>query len=439
MDLADGLSIAFSGLRKHPTRVFLTVLGIVIGIGAVVGVVAIGDGARVMTLKEIQLTGGTNILEISRNQWRRSSRGGVLAQTARQAVRGRWEWNRAEELEYPDAVALEDDTTLIVQAVAELDSSRINATFEGSTTEARIVGTSLGYQQSHNWYINDDIEDARFFNDIDVEDGKLVAAIGSQLAEDLFGELDPIGQTIRAQRVRQHWGDSFDIGLTVIGVMQAKGDTGVTEGWDTSIIMPLKTFQERVTGSKRIARIRAEVVDVEQIDQAVVEVKEVLSRQHPGENEYEIWLATEELATAEKVGMIMKLMLGGIASIALLVAGIGIMNIMLISVTERTKEIGLRKALGAKRRDILFQFLVESATLSLGGGILGIAFGVFLAHTTAGLISNMVWEDVQWPVVFSASSAIIAFIVAACVGIFFGIYPARKAARLTPVEALRRE
>ena len=150
-------------------------------------------------------------------------------------------------------------------------------------------------------------------------------------------------------------------------------------------------------------------------------------------------MATEELATAERVGLIMKLMLGGIASIALLVAGIGIMNIMLISVTERTKEIGLRKAIGARRRDILFQFLVESATLSLGGGILGIFFGILLGHTTANLISNMVWEDTQWPVVFSASTAIIAFLVAVAVGIFFGLYPARKAARLSPIEALRRE
>ena len=436
MDLLDGLSMAFSGLRKHPMRVFLTVLGIVIGIGAVVGVVAIGDGARVMTMEEIQQTGGTNILEISRSQWHRSSRGGVLAQTARQAVRTRrWQWNRSEHLEYPDAVALEDNADLVVLAVAELQEGRIDAAFEGGTTEARLIGTSLGFQRSHNWYVSE----GRFFNDIDVENGNLVGLIGSQLAEDLFPEFNPIGEKIHAQRFRQRWGDSFDIALTVIGIMEPKGDAGATEGWDTSIIMPLRTFQERVSGSKRIERIRAEVVDVELIDQAVVEVKDVLSRQHPGDNEYEIWMATEELATADKVGMIMKLMLGGIASIALLVAGIGIMNIMLISVTERTKEIGLRKAIGAKRRDIMLQFLIESAALSLGGGILGIFFGVFLGHTTANLISKMVWENTQWPVVFSPSTAVVAFIVAMAVGIFFGLYPAQKAARMTPVEALRRE
>jgi putative ABC transport system permease protein len=204
--------------------------------------------------------------------------------------------------------------------------------------------------------------------------------------------------------------------------------------------MPLTTFQQRITGEKEVERIRAEVSDVRQMEQAVAEIQEVLSRQHPGpENEYEIWMATEELATAEKVGLIMKLMLGGIASIALLVAGIGIMNIMLISVTERTKEIGLRKAIGARRRDIMFQFLVESASLSLGGGILGVFFGIFLGRISANLISNLVWEDTQWPVVFSASTAIVAFIVAAGIGIFFGLYPARKAAHLSPTEALKHE
>jgi len=209
---------------------------------------------------------------------------------------------------------------------------------------------------------------------------------------------------------------------------------------DDTIIMPLTTFQQRVTGCKRIDRIRAEVADVKQIQQTASEIETVLSRQHPGAgNEYDIWMATEELATAERVGLIMKLMLGGIASIALLVAGIGIMNIMLISVTERTKEIGLRKAIGAKRRDILFQFLVESAALSLGGGILGIVLGVFLGRITANLISNLVWENTQWPVVFSPSTAIIAFVVAVCIGIFFGLYPAGKAARLSPIEALKRD
>lgn len=438
MGFLDGLLMGFTGLRKHPLRALLTILGIVIGIGAVVSVVAIGDGARVLTLEEIQQTGGTNIVEIFRNQWSRSSRGGVLAQTAREAVRtrGRWRYNRSEDLEYPDVFALEEGSALVTRAVAEEESDDVNASFRGNSKDARVIGTSLGYQRLRNWYI----AEGRFLNDGDLERGALVGVIGSQLATDLFGDEDPIGQTIRAQRFRQRWGDSFDISLSVVGIMEPKGDEGATEGWDDTIVMPLTTLQQRVTGEREVERIRAEVADVKQIDQAVIEIQEVLSRQHPGpENEYEIWMATEELATAEKVGLIMKLMLGGIASIALLVAGIGIMNIMLISVTERTKEIGLRKALGAKRRDILIQFLVESAALSLGGGILGILFGVFLGHATAGFISNMVWEDTQWPVVFSASTAIIAFIVAVAVGIFFGLYPARKAARLSPIEALKHD
>ena len=437
MDFLDGILIGLAGLRKHPLRAFLTILGIIIGIGAVVSVVAIGDGARVLTLTEIQQTGGTNIVEIYRNQWSRSSRGGTLAQTARQAIRtGRWQYNHAENLEYPDILALEDSAENVVQAVAEVDADDINATFGGNSKDARLVGASIGYDKSHNWYVTT----GRFLSDIDIEQGALVGVIGSQLAKDMYGESDPVGQMLRAQRFHQHWGDSFDIRLKVIGVLKAKGDSGATQGWDDSIIIPLTTFQERITGRKDVARIRAEVADVNKLDQAVVEINDVLSRQHPGpDNQYEIWMATEELATAERVGLIMKLMLGGIASIALLVAGIGIMNIMLISVTERTKEIGLRKAIGARSRDIMFQFLVESAALSLSGGILGIVFGVFLGRSSAKLISKFVWEDVQWPVVFSVSSAIIAFAVAVFVGIFFGLYPARKAARLSPIEALRRE
>jgi putative ABC transport system permease protein len=437
MDILDGLLIGLSGLRKHPMRAFLTILGIVIGIGAVVSVVAIGDGARYLTLKEIQQTGGTNIVEIYRNEWSRSSRGGTLAQTARQAVRTRrWRWNRAEDLEYDDVLAIETGTPLIIKAVAEEESDDVNATFEGSSKDARLVGTSLGYQRLRNWYV----EKGRFLTDMDMEEGLLVAVIGSQLAADLFPDSEPIGNIIRAQRFRQRWGDSFDLKFRVVGVMETKGDLGATEGWDDTIIIPLTTLQQRVTGEKEVERIRAEVSDVRRIDQAVLEIEEILARQHPGpENEYEIWMATEELETAERVGLIMKLMLGGIASIALIVAGIGIMNIMLISVTERTKEIGLRKALGARRRDIMFQFLVESATLSLGGGILGIFFGIFLGRTSANLISNLVWEDTNWPAVFSPNTAIIAFIVAASVGIFFGLYPARKAARLSPTEALKHD
>jgi putative ABC transport system permease protein len=436
MDFLDGILIGLAGLRKHPLRAFLTILGIIIGIGAVVSVVGIGDGARVLTLTEIQQTGGTNIVEIYRNQWARSSRGGTLTQTAQQAIRGRWQYNRAENLEYPDVIALENDAENVVQAVAEAEVGDINATFEGNSKYARLVGTSIGYDKSHNWYITT----GRFLSEIDIEQDALVGVIGSKLAKDIYGESDPVGLMIRAQRFHEHWGDSFDIRLKVIGVLQAKGDSGTTEGWDDSIIIPLTTFQERITGRKDVARIRAEVADVNQLPQAVTEIEAVLSKQHPGpDNQYEIWMATEELATAERVGLIMKLMLGGIASIALLVAGIGIMNIMLISVTERTKEIGLRKAIGARSRDILFQFLVESATLSLTGGILGIVFGVFLGRSSAKLISKFVWEDTQWPVVFSPSSAIIAFAVAMFVGIFFGLYPARKAARLSPIEALRRE
>ena len=193
----DGLLIGLSGLRKHPMRAFLTILGIVIGIGAVVAVIAIGDGARILTLTEIEQTGGTNIIEVYRNEWSRSSRGGTLAQTAREAVRShRWQYNRAEDLEFPDVAALEEGSDFIAQAVAEIDTNDVNATFSGNSKNCRVVGASLGYEKSHNWHV----AEGRFISEAEIKGGILVGVIGWQLAEDLYGDVNPIGQVIRAQR-----------------------------------------------------------------------------------------------------------------------------------------------------------------------------------------------------------------------------------------------
>ena len=171
---------------------------------------------------------------------------------------------------------------------------------------------------------------------------------------------------------------------------------------------------------------------------AIADAKQVLGRQHNNTGEeYNYWTATEELATANKVGLVMKALMGGIAGIALMVAGIGVMNIMLVSVTDRTKEIGLRKALGATRGDILAQFLIEAAVLTLSGGILGAILGIFMGRGTAALISKFVWEGSNWPSVISFGTMVIALLVSVAIGVFFGLYPANKAAKLTPVEALR--
>ena len=222
--------------------------------------------------------------------------------------------------------------------------------------------------------------------------------------------------------------------------MEEKGDAMDTQGWDNRFIIPITTLQQRFKGRKDIERIRVEAEDVDNVASVKEDSKRILGRIHNNSgDEYQYWTATEELATAEKIGGTMKALMGGIAGIALVVAGIGVMNIMLVSVTERTKEIGLRKALGAKRRDILLQFLIEAGTLTLFGGILGAVLGIFMGQGTAALIEKYVWPGSNWPSVISLSTIILAMTVSISVGIFFGLYPANKAAKLTPVEALRSE
>ena len=230
----------------------------------------------------------------------------------------------------------------------------------------------------------------------------------------------------------------YEVRLKVIGVMEEKGDAMDTSGWDDRFIIPITTLQQRFKGRDDIERLRVEAVDIETIPLAIADAKRILGRQHNNTGEeYNYWTATEELATARKVGLVMKALMGGIASIALMVAGIGVMNIMLVSVTDRTKEIGLRKALGATRNDILAQFLVEASVLTLSGGIIGAIAGVFMGQGTAALISRFVWEGSNWPSVISFGTMVIALLVSVAIGVFFGLYPANKAAKLTPVEALR--
>jgi ABC-type antimicrobial peptide transport system permease subunit len=219
--------------------------------------------------------------------------------------------------------------------------------------------------------------------------------------------------------------------------MTEKGDTTATQGWDDRVMIPLTTFHARVVGNDDVERIRIRANDVADVPITLDEAKSVLSRRHSDAEAYQYWTAVEEIATAERLGTILKLLMGVVAGIALVVAGIGIMNIMLVSVTERTREIGLRKAVGAKRRDILFQFLVETSVLSISGGLIGTLVGVGLGKGVAGLLEKFVLSGSQWPSVISPTAIVVAMGVAFLVGVISGVYPASRAARLTPVEALR--
>ncbi len=436
MNLLECIILGITSLKRNPLRSALTILGIIVGVGSVVSMVSVGDGSSAMVLREIERTGGTKIVEIYKDDWDKQS--GTLSRAAGEAVRGRgrWQRNRAEDLETEDAFEILKHARGVVDVVAEDDMGGWNVNYNGRSKESRIVASTAGYDRSHNWYTSS----GRFFSAEEVEAASSVAVIGSKIAEEVFIDEDPIGKEIKAGRESYRYGRSglYEVRLKVIGVMEEKGDAMDTSGWDDRFIIPITTLQQRFKGRQDVERIRVEAVDVDTIPLAIADAKTVLGRQHNNTGEeYNYWTATEELATANKVGLVMKALMGGIAAIALMVAGIGVMNIMLVSVTDRTREIGLRKALGATRNDILTQFLIEAAVLTLGGGILGAILGVFMGQGTAALISKFVWEGSNWPSVISFGTMVIALLVSVAIGVFFGLYPANKASKLTPVEALR--
>ncbi len=437
MNLFECIILGVSSLRRNPLRSTLTILGIIVGVASVVSMVSVGDGSSAMVLREIERTGGTKMIEVYKDDWDKQS--GTLSRAAGSAVRGkgRWQRNRAEDLETEDAFEILKNARGVVNVVAEDDMPGWTVNYNGRTKESRIVASTAGYDQSHNWYPSS----GRFFSAEEVEAASSVAVIGSKVAEEVFLDEDPVGKEIKASRQSSRWrGRSglYEVRLKVIGVMEEKGDAMDTSGWDDRFVIPITTLQQRFKGREDVERIRIEAADVSTIPIAIMDAKQILGRQHNNTGEeYNYWTATEELATANKVGLVMKALMGGIAGIALMVAGIGVMNIMLVSVTDRTKEIGLRKALGATRGDILSQFLIEASVLTLSGGILGAILGVFMGRGTAALISRFVWEGSNWPSVVSFGTMVIALLVSVAIGVFFGLYPANKAAKLTPVEALR--
>ncbi|RKU08999.1 hypothetical protein C6501_15745 [Candidatus Poribacteria bacterium] len=436
MNLFECIILGITSLRRNPLRSSLTILGIIVGVGSVVSMVSVGDGSSAMVLREIERTGGTKIIEIYRDDWDKQS--GTLSRAAGEAVRGRSRWrrNRAEHLETDDVYEIIKGARRIVDAVGEDDMPGWSVSYKGRKKESRIVASTAGYDRSHNWYTSS----GRFFNPEEVEAASSVAVIGSKIAEEVFLNEDPVGKEIKASRPSYWRGRSglYEVRLRVIGVMEEKGDAMDTTGWDDRFIIPITTLQDRFKGRQDIERIRVEAVEVDDIPQVIADAKHILGRIHNNTGEeYNYWTAEEELATAGKVGLVMKALMGGIAGIALMVAGIGVMNIMLVSVTDRTKEIGLRKALGATFNDIITQFLIEASVLTLVGGILGSILGVFMGQGTAALISRFVWEGSNWPSVISFETMFIALLVSVAIGVFFGLYPAHKAAKLTPVEALR--
>jgi putative ABC transport system permease protein len=397
--------VAVRALQRHPMRTFLTALGIIIGVGAVITMVGLGQGARHEVEEQVNRLGQNVVLVFPGSR----QLGGV-------SIGG----GQANTLTIEDALAIRDEIPEVVAASPEVRSQRV-VVYGNQNWFTRIYGQSADYLQIRQW----PMESGAMFTEEDVDRAALVAVVGQTILEELFEGADPIGETIRVR----------GLPLTVIGVLAPKGMSLMGSVQDDIIVVPYTTAFQRISG-----RSHAMVINVQVFDQAAMgiarqKITDLLRERHRlaphQENDFTVQTQEEVAQAATETSRIMTFLLASIAAISLFVGGIGIMNVMLVSVTERTREIGLRLSVGARGRDVLTQFLIESMVLCLFGGIGGILLGL--------LATNLIASYAGWPALFSTEAMITAVSVSGAVGLFFGFYPAWKAARLDPIEALRRE
>jgi len=387
-------------------RSFLTALGIIIGVGAVIATISIGQGAKREVEKRFESM-GTNLLFVRPGS--RSYRG----------VHGGG--GTYQNLTPADAKAIAEKADA-VKYVSPSVSTRAQIIYGNKNWNTSIQGVGEDYTKIRDW----EVEEGIFFDEQMVRSGQKVAVLGSEVSDNLFEGADPIGQIIRVKKIP----------FRVIGILESKGEAG---GWfsrDDMIVVPYTTAQRRLVGrTDRINSIDISAVSAAQTTEATEQIEEILRIRHkiaPGaEDDFQVRDMSEIAEGAAESREIMTILLGAIASVSLLVGGIGIMNIMLVSVTERIREIGIRMSVGAREKDILFQFLAEAIVLSILGGFLGIGFG-FVG-------SKLISRFTELQTLVSMGSIMLAFLFSGSVGIFFGFYPARKASKLDPIEALRYE
>ncbi|MGQ9498972.1 MAG: ABC transporter permease [Dissulfurimicrobium sp.] len=405
--IVPSFRIAFDALKANKMRSILTMLGIIIGVAAVIIMVALGSGAKMMLDEQIKSI-GSNLLIVLPGA---STSSGISHGMGSQPT-----------LTLSDAEAIEKQCPAVLY-VAPVHSGVAQVVYGNQNWSTMVIGTTFSMFKLRDW----PLASGRFFTQDDIKAATKVCLLGKTVVANLFGAIDPIGQIIRIQKVP----------FTVIGVLDEKGQSPNGQDQDDAIYVPVTTAQKKLFGTSFPGMVKIIMISAkgpEYLTPAEKQITELLKQRHHiglrQENDFTVKNLTQILEASEKTAKIMSLLLGAIASVSLLVGGIGIMNIMLVSVTERTREIGIRMAVGAKIWDIRLQFLIEAVTLSILGGVIGILIGVGAALAVAAT---------GWPMLVSPLSIVLAFSFSAITGISFGFYPAYKASLLNPIEALRHE
>ena len=405
MNLQNLFRIAWRAILLNKTRTLLTMLGIIIGVGSVITMLAIGEGSK-KSIKENISKMGTNMLNIRPGA---GMFGGVRNNSDMQS------------LKMTDYLALKKEATLL-KYITPVFSGNGQSIAGANNWPTSIYGVNMDYLSIREWSV---IEGAMFGQD-EIDNFSKVAVIGQTIVKNLFPDGDsPIGQTIRFK----------NIPFKVIGILAAKGESNFGQDQDDIIIAPYTTVQKRILAQNYLQSIVASAINENEAENAVNQVKKILEHTHniaaDQENNFNVFSQQELISTFSSTSEMLTVLLVAIASISLIVGGIGIMNIMYVSVKERTKEIGLRMAIGAKGKDILAQFLIESVLISITGGIVGVVLGLLATYVVKVFIG--------WPVSITFYSIVLSFLVCTITGVFFGWYPARKASDLEPITALRYE
>ena len=421
MKFRDAIITGVTHLAQNKLRAGLSILGIFIGIASVLCMMAIGDGAKLIIARDIEKLGGANQVQF----WTRTS-----IWKRRRFVR-----RTTERYTLEDALAIEAECLNVLYVLPKHEGYETFVTSRnGNQARPLLEGVTADYAHGMSW----ELQTGRFLSEGDIENAKQVCVLGATTATELFGEESPIGQEVK---IRYHWRGAM-VRLRVVGVMKTKGRS-LSFWWyslDDALCVPLTTYQQRITGTRYLEDMIVFFERGTDTGSIVDSVKHILRKRHRGKDDFiGYWIPKRSARQLEHFERVIKITLGSIAGFSLFVSGIGIMNICLVSVGEKTREIGLRKSVGAKQIHVFWQFLTESICLCMCGGLLGIAGGWVAAQGMTRLAVRIVQVVPEWPVVLSLPWILTSVIFSIFMGITFGVYPAMLAAQLSPIEALRTE